>query len=110
MKPNSFTQRSSSVAADETELLHAALQFRDAVRRPHARGLQQLSYADEVPGIEPAHPVDQLIAGLRPVLAGALVADVVAHPHGTRREDGEIRPALALNPELDIFETFPDLI
>jgi len=54
--------------------------------------------------------VIQLVAGLRPVLARALVADVVARAHGPRRENGEIGSALALNPELRALQTFADLL
>src|SRR5262249_57910330 len=42
--------------------------------------------------------------------AQVVVADMVAHTHGARREDGEIRAALALQLELRAFEALADLV
>ena len=98
------------IAADKAELLHAALELRDAVRRRHARALRKLAHADEVLGIERAGAVDQLVAVLGPVAARGFVADVMAHPHRTRREDGEVGAALALLLELRALEARADLV
>src|SRR5262249_4770456 len=42
--------------------------------------------------------------------AQVVVADMVAHTHGARREDGEIRAALALQLELRAFEALADFV
>src|SRR5262249_50421109 len=98
------------VAADEAELLHAALELRDAVGRRHARRLRQLADAHEVLREERAHPVDQVVADLRPVKARRRVADMMTHPGSTRREDRDIRAALFLELELSFVDRFSDLI
>src|SRR4051812_27891806 len=54
--------------------------------------------------------MDQLIAGRRPCLAGPGIAEVVAHAGGSRREDGEIRAALLLQPQLSIDDAGTDLV
>ena len=88
------------VAADEAELLHAALELLDRGGRRHARRLRQLAHADEVLREQRADAVDQVVADLRPFLADREVADVVAHAGGARREDREVGAALALQLEL----------
>ena len=98
------------VAADETELLHAALQLGDAVGRRHARRLRQLADADEVLGIERAAPVDQVVADLGPVQAGGRVAHVVRHAGRPRREDRDVGAPLALKLELRVLQRLPDLV
>src|SRR5712692_454196 len=57
-----------------------------------------------------AHAMDQIVAQPRPAQADLLVADMVSHPGGARREDREIGPARALQLELRALETFPDLV
>src|SRR5882672_2007677 len=54
--------------------------------------------------------MDQVIAGARPVEARDLVADVVRHRRGARREDRDIRATLALELELRALQTLADLI
>ncbi len=95
MKPSSLTQRSSSATR---------------VLRRHARRLRQLAHADEIRRIERADAMDEVVADLRPFAAHALVADVMAHAGGARREDGEVGAALALQLELRAFEALPDLV
>src|SRR5229473_4787392 len=90
------------VAADEAQRFHAALELGDAIRRRHPGGLRQLANPDEIFGIERAAAVDQIVADLRPREADGGIADVVAHAGGTRREDGEIGAALALEFELQL--------
>ncbi len=98
------------IAADKTELLHAALQLADAAVRRHTRRLRQLAHADEVVRIERADTMDHLVAQLRPGEAHVIVADVMAHPHRARREDGEIGAALALKLELCAFDALADFV
>ena len=95
MKPSSLTQRSSSPTA---------------VLRRHARRLRQLAHADEVLRIERADAMDQIVADLRPFEADALVADMMPHAGGTRREDRQIGAALALQLELVLLDAFADLV
>ena len=97
------------VAADEAHL-HAALELGDGVLRRHAGRLRKLADADEVLRIERHDPVDQVVADLGPFPADALVADVVAHAGGARREDREVGAALALKLELVGLDAFPDLV
>src|SRR5213594_1961367 len=98
------------VAADEAELLDAALELGNAVGRRHPRRLRELAHADEVLGKERAHAMDQVVAHLRPVQARGRVADVVPHAGGPRREDRHVGPALALELELGLVDRLPDLI
>ena len=87
------------VAADEAHL-DAALELGGGVLRRHARRLRQLAHADEILRIERDDARDQVVADLRPFEADALVADVMAHAGGARREDGQVGAALALQLEL----------
>src|SRR5262249_36478275 len=98
------------VAADEPELLHAALELRDAVGGRHAGGLRQLTDADKVLREERAYPVDQVVADLRPVQARGRITDVVPHARGPRREDRDVRAALSLELELRLVDRLPDLV
>src|SRR5437867_10004572 len=47
---------------------------------------------------------------LRPVPARGLVADVMAHSHRARREDGDVGAALALQLQLRALEARADLV
>ena len=98
------------VAADEAELLHAALELRDAVRGRDAGRLRQLAHADEILRVERHAAVDQVVAELRPRAARRGVADVVRHPRRPRREDREIGAALALQLELRALEARAHLV
>src|SRR5262249_53720691 len=42
--------------------------------------------------------------------AYVVIADMVAHAHGARGEDGDVGPALALKLELCAFEALADLV
>ena len=98
------------VAADEAQLVHAALQLGDAVLRRDARHLRQLADADEVLGVELHRPVDQVVADARPLRRRGLVAEMVRHAGGARREDGEIGAALALQFQLRALQALADLV
>src|SRR6185436_622055 len=98
------------VAADEAELLHAALELRYAVGGRHAGGLRQLTHRREVRRVEAADAVDQVVALAGPGDAGRLVADVVLHRARARREEGQAGAALALDPELGAFERVANLL
>src|SRR5262249_43686024 len=91
-------------------LLDAALELADAGLRIDAGRLRQLAHADEVLRIEPAHAVDQLVRDLRPFEADAGVADVVRHAGRARREDRQIRAALALQLELRTLDARAQLV
>src|SRR6476660_9483569 len=54
--------------------------------------------------------MDQVVADLRPFEAHALVADVVAHAGGARRENGQIGAALALQLELILLDALTNLV
>ena len=97
------------VAADEAHF-HAALELGGAMARIDARRLRQLAHADEILRIERHHARDQVVADLRPFHAHALVADMVAHAGGARREDGHVGAALALQFELVLLDAFADLV
>ena len=98
------------VAADEPQLVDAALELGDAVLGRHARRLGQLADADEVVGVERAHAADQVVAHARPFEARRRVADVVRHHARARREDRDVGAALALHLELRAFEARADLV
>ncbi len=98
------------VAADEAELLHAALELLDRGGRRLALRLRQLAHADEVLRKQRADAVDQIVADLRPFLAHCEIADVVAHAGGARREDREVGAALALELELCALDAGADLV
>ena len=98
------------IAADEAQLLDAALEFADRVLRRHARRLRQLADADEILRIQRADAVDQVVADLRPFEADALVADVMPHAGGARREDRQIGAALALQLELVLLDALADFV
>ena len=98
------------IAADEAEFLHAALELGDDAARIHARRLRQLADADEVLRIQLANAVDELVAVLGPVPARGLVADVMTHGAGARREDRHVGAARALQLELRVLETVADLV
>ena len=98
------------IAPDESKLFDAALELGGGVLRRHARRLRQLAHADEILRKERARAMDQVVADLRPFEAHALVADVVAHAGGARREDGQIGAALALQLELIVLDAVANLI
>src|SRR5262249_10953148 len=72
--------------------------------------LRQLAYTDEIVGIERADAMDHLVAQLRPGQTHVVIADMVAHAHGARGEDGDVGAALALKLELRAFEALADLV
>src|SRR5262249_40543226 len=98
------------VAADESEFLDAALELLDAGLRRHTRRLRQLANSDEGVGVERADAMDHLVAHLRPSETDIVIADMVAHAHGARREDGHVGAALTLELELRTFEAFANLV
>ena len=98
------------VAANEAELMHAALQLGDAVAQRGAGGLRQLRHAHEIVRVKPGDAVDQLVAMLGPVLGGVGVADVVPHPAGPGGEDGEVRAPLRLHLQLGALQAVTDLL
>jgi hypothetical protein len=102
-----YHQRSVSGGA---VLLDAALELADATIRRHARRLRQLAHADEIVGVERADAMDHLVAQLRPGQTHVVIADMVAHAHGARGEDGDVGAALALKLELRAFEALADLV
>src|SRR5262249_1155185 len=67
------------VAADEAELLDAALKLLDRRGRRLALCLRQLADADEVFREQRADSMDQVVADLRPFEAYREVPDVVTH-------------------------------
>ena len=54
--------------------------------------------------------VDQVIGVLDPVAADELVAEVMAHPAGAGREQGEVGTPLALHLELTGLDALADLV
>ncbi len=98
------------VAADEPQLVDAALELGNAILGAHARRLGQLADADEVVGVERAHAADEVVAHARPLEARGFVADVVRHEARPRREERDVGAALALHPELRALEALPDLV
>ena len=67
------------IAPNKAQLLHAALEFSDAVAGWDSRRLRQLANADEIFRIQRADAMDQIVAVRGPVQAGGGVADVVGH-------------------------------
>ena len=98
------------IAADDAELLHAALELLDRRGRRLALRLRQLAHADEVLREQRADAMDEIVADLRPFLAHREIADVVAHAGGARREDREVGAALALELELRALDAGADLV
>src|SRR5215475_8399461 len=98
------------IAPDEAEFLDAALELLDRRRRRLALRLWQLAHADEVLRKQRADAMDEVVADLRPFLAHCEITDVVTHAGGARREDRQIRAALALELELRALDAGADLI
>ena len=98
------------IAADEAQLVDRPLELRDAGARRHARRLRKLAHADEVAGVQGAHAVNQVVALLGPMEARGGVADMMGHRRGPRRKDRDVRPALALQLELRLFEALPNVV
>ena len=93
------------VAADETQLVDGALQLlHDAPLRRHAGRLRQRARADEAVRVDVADALDHVVVDLGPVAADELAAEVVAHPGGARREDGNVRAALVLQLQLAVLQ------
>ena len=88
------------IAADEPELVDAALELGDAVGQRIARRLRQLADADEVLREQLTDAMDQVVAVPRPVEAGARIADVMRHRRRARREDRDVGAAIALELQL----------
>jgi hypothetical protein len=72
--------------------------------------LRQLTNADEVLRKQRDHARDQVIADLRPFQAHALVADMMTHARGARREDRQIGAALALQFKLILFDAVANFV
>ena len=98
------------VAADEVQLPDAALELGDRVRDGHSGGLRQLADTDEILRVQVDHALDEVVVGARPGARDGLVAEVMPHGRGARREHGEIRAALLLQPQLVLLDGFPDLV
>ena len=54
--------------------------------------------------------MDQIVADAGPVQARFLGPDVMSHRGGARREDGQVRPALALQLQLRALQAGADLV
>ena len=67
------------ITADKTVLDDAALQFRNGVLNSHARRLGQLAHADKIPRVEIDDPLNQIVAGPRPLLRHRAVAQMMRH-------------------------------
>ncbi len=98
------------IAADESQILDAALEFRGAVDRRGRRRLRQLTDPDEVVRIQGNDAMDQVIAALRPAAAGRLIADVVRHGGRARRKDRQVGAAGPLQFQLGILQAVANLI
>src|SRR5262249_48339012 len=88
----------------------AALELGDGILRRHALRLRQLAHADEILRVERDDAMDEVVADLRPFQADGLVADVVPHAGGPRREDRDVGAALALELELRARQALADLV
>ena len=86
------------VAANEAHLFDAAAQLTHRRLNIDARRLRKLADRSEVVGIQIADAPHKVIAVLAPVATGVLVADVVAHPGRSRREQRHVDLALPLEP------------
>src|SRR5260370_41520508 len=104
MGPAAARRVGIEMAADEAELRDAAFELADAIGGRRSRRLRQLADTDEILGIEGADAMNQLVADLRPMEAGGGRPDMMGHARCARREDGEVRAALALQLELRILE------
>ena len=80
------------------------------MRDRHAGRLRQLADAGEVVGIQVDDAFDEIVAGARPRQRDRLVADVMTHGRGARREQREISAAFALQPKLIGLESLADLV
>src|SRR5262249_17441598 len=87
-----------------------ALELFDRGGRRLALRLRQLAHADEVLREQGAHAMDQVVADLRPFQAHRVVADMMAHAGGARREDRDVGAALALELELRALDAGADLV
>src|SRR5205823_4262968 len=74
----------AQVAADESQLIDATLQFGNAVGGRDTRRLRQRTYADKVLREHFLDAVHQVVGVLDPVAADELVTEVVTHPAGAR--------------------------
>ena len=72
------------IAADESQFLDAAFQFRGAVDRCDSRRLRQLANTDEIIRIKRHDTLNQVVAGLSPAAAGRFIAYVMRHGGGAR--------------------------
>ena len=98
------------VAADEAHLLDAAAKLGDACPDRGLRALRQLADWHEVCREQVADTPDQVVAMLGPGLRGAGVADMMAHPAGARREDGDVRAAFLLDTKLVGLDALANLV
>ena len=98
------------VAADEPQFVHATLKLGGAVHGCDARGLRQLTDADEVVGIQRNHAMNQIVAALSPAPAGRFIADVVRHGGCARRENRQVRAAGALQLQLGVLQAVANLV
>ncbi len=98
------------VAADEAQLVDAALQLADRMGDVHARRLRQLAHADEGLGEQVDDALDQVVAAAGPGLGHGLVAHVVRHGRGAGREHGHVRAALLDQAHLVLLDRLDDLV
>src|SRR5207248_222887 len=71
--------------------------------------LRQLAHADEIFWKRRADAVDEVVADLRPFEAHGKIADMVPHTGSARREDRQVRAALALKFQLRALDARADL-
>src|SRR6185437_5117520 len=82
------------VAADEAELVDAALELLGAVARADPGRLRQLADRQELAGEHAEDARDEVVVDRGPVAAHRLVAEIMAHAGGTRREDDAVDAAI----------------
>ena len=98
------------VDADEAHLLDGANDLRHRLGRIDARRLRQLRHRHEVVREQIADAADQVVLVLAPELAGVFISDMVTHPAGTWRENGEVGAAFLLQAQLVVHDALANLI
>ena len=87
------------VQPDEPQLVHAALELLQSSASTGTPGdCGSWQTPTKLSGKSVDDPRDQVVARPRPRLAHRLVADVVRHGRGARREDRHVGAALAEEP------------